>query len=159
MPTIRTSLVALSQIQGLPGRVATTAIFFLSGCLPFMAIFHERMLVLYGGICLLEEEHILRELVMSQLTNGPCSNSWFAPTSNYCSSIQYRPHRSSYHSMEEVNSEGLTIQNFWSTKLLTEATLKMFSLCWLHYSTQKPNNSQAVLSSCLISIRQSYCTS
>jgi hypothetical protein len=67
----------LCQIQGLPGRVATEAIFLLSGCLPLEAILHERMLGLYGSICRLQDGHSLRDLAIRQLTNGPHSNSWF----------------------------------------------------------------------------------
>ena len=72
----------LRQIQGLPESTATEAVYLLLGALPIEALWHMRILTLFGSICRLPQNHQLYRLSMRQLAVRHNNRySWFTQLS------------------------------------------------------------------------------
>ena len=69
----------LRQIQALPSNTATEAIYILLDTIPLEGQLHQKSLSLFGSICRLPFNHVLRCLAKRQLAMCPGEkNSWFA---------------------------------------------------------------------------------
>ena len=67
----------LRQVQSLPDSTAVEAVHWLSGTLPLEAQYHTRVLMLFGAICRLPNDHLLHKLATRQLALGINRKSWF----------------------------------------------------------------------------------
>ena len=67
----------LRQYQGLPDRVATCAVYLLSGTFPPSTHIDYKALLMFGAITRLSEENPLRQLAIRQLSLDKGSSSWF----------------------------------------------------------------------------------
>lgn len=143
----------LRQVQGLPPRVATEAIYLLTGTLPLEAVLHERVLNLLGSVYRLKEGHRLRELGDRQMMNGPRSHSWFVYARKVATSygieidslggVTWR--KSSWKSYVKASIK----QTSWAS-LIKGATNKS-SLQWLDMSPLKLGQCHPIWTSCMSS--------
>ena len=66
----------LRQIQALPENTASEAIYLLLGAIPVQAIYHIKVMTLFGSICCLPQTHALQLLCKRQLAMDNSKNSW-----------------------------------------------------------------------------------
>ena len=68
----------MKQILSLPDTVADPATYILTGSIPIEGVIHSRALNLFGSVCRLSEESVVKQVARRQLAvKGDKSNIWF----------------------------------------------------------------------------------
>ena len=123
------------KLMRLHPRTPQCVVSFFGGCLPGIALLHQKILSIFGMICVLENsvlyQHALQVLVVAK----PSSRSWFVKVRDLC--LQYGlPHPlnllRSDMSKEQIKSlVSKKITNYWEIKLRSEAE-PLLSLQYFH---------------------------
>ncbi len=146
----------LRQIQGLPVRTATEAIYLLSGSLPVEADLDLRTLTLLGSIMRLEDSHALKTLALRQLALEDRTSSWFAHARSIC--LKYNlclgeEHGSPWRKRTWKEYIYSAVTSFWQAYLLRGAAQKS-TLHRLDTSQCSPGKPHPMWTACLYSSAQ-----
>jgi hypothetical protein len=139
----------LRQLQALPSKTATEAIYLLMGMYPIEAVLHQRTLSLFGAIARLDNDSFLKTLACRQLSlREVTSKSWFqyvlAVARKY--GLDHFIHYSVqvYIPKSDWNRAVLEpIKDFWSRELRLRAIEKS-SLHFMDIASHSPRYPSAV---------------
>ncbi len=124
----------LKDIQALPKRTSSEAVYLISGCLPIKAELDCRQLGLWAQVSVLDSNHPLKQIIERQITNNN-QDSWTWKSINLA--MEYSLDAISQLQNPTANWKRLmrdTIRQTWLAKLLKQACSKS-SLTYLHKSS------------------------
>ena len=145
----------LRQVQGLPTRTANEALYLLSGMLPLEAIYHCRVLGLFGAIQRLDKDHTMHKLAVRQLAVGG-RYSWFTNVRSLL--VQYDLDltllwEGKWTKLQWKRLIKKAVHQLTYKRLLQTATLRK-TLVHLDPSMLNPNQPHPIWKACILSTRQ-----
>ena len=135
----------LKQIQGLPDRTPSTAIYLLLGAIPVEAHLHIKILSLFGAITRLDKNNPLHKIMIRQMAiNDGTDSSWFCYAQTIANKYKINLHTCIHNPWTKLDWKRFvnnTIKDQWRLELLEESQQKqtMAYLYKYHLQYSGPN--------------------